>query len=112
MEHKATNHVTETVVRELQALRSRYPDHLSVDYLVDEEGTFVDQKMISALTGKATKYEPGSASGSKLLLVSGPEGFVSFLAGPKRWEDGKEKQGNLGGIIGEIGLADWLVWKL
>ena len=111
-QHKTTDQPTETVVRELQTMRSRHPDHLSVDYLVDEEGTFVDQKIISAFTGKATNYDLGSAWGSKLLFVSGPEGFVSFLAGPKKWEDGKEKQGSLGGIIGQMGLTGWQVWKM
>lgn len=101
-----------TVVRELQRMRERYPDQLSIDYVVDEEGTFVDRKTISAITAKAPADKSGSGTGSKLLFVSGPEGFVSFLAGPKRWVDGEERQGRLGGILGQMGLTSWQVWKM
>jgi cytochrome-b5 reductase len=100
---------TGTVVRELQEMRRRYPEYLTVDYLVDEEGTFLDQNMISALTTRAAVE---NRVGSKLLFVSGPEGFVNFLAGPKIWECGEEKQGELGGVISRMGLKDWKVWKL
>lgn len=106
-ERKSTPHLAEGVVRELQLMRTRHPEHLSVDYLVDEERTFLDQKMISASTRRAA----GDMS-SKLLFVSGPEGFVSFFAGPKRWEDGQEKQGELGGVLGQMGLKGWQVWKM
>jgi cytochrome-b5 reductase len=101
----------EGIVRELQLMQARHPENLSVDYLVDEEGTFLDQKMISAITGKATGDPTVSGTGSKLLFVSGPEGFVSFIAGPKRWEDGVENQGELGGVIGRMSLKGWQVWK-
>lgn len=100
------------MVRELQRLRHRYPEHLSIDYFVDEERTFLDQKTVSATTAQAAKDSAGNGMGSKLLFVSGPEGFVNFLAGPKRWEDGEEKQGDLGGVIGQVGLKGWQVWKM
>lgn len=103
--HSATG----TVVRELQEMRRRYPDHLTVDYLVNEERTFLDQNMISTLMRKSAVE---NRMGSKLLFVSGPEGFVNFLAGPKIWECGEEKQGELGGVISRMGLKDWKVWKL
>jgi cytochrome-b5 reductase len=101
---------TGTIVRELQMMQNSHPGHLSVDYLVDEEGTFLDQTKISALT---TGISQSSASaGSKLIFVSGPEGFINVLAGPKKWEDGEEKQGEVGGVIGQMGVTDWKVWKL
>jgi ferredoxin-NADP reductase len=111
---EATDHPPETVVRELQIMRQKYPDNLSIDYVVDEEGTFLDRKSISLITAKASRDMDisGSGTGSKLLFVSGPEGFVSFLAGPKKWEDGDEKQGNLGGILGQMNLKGWQVWKM
>jgi ferredoxin-NADP reductase len=111
-ERKVADRSAETVVRELQLMQRRHPEHLFVEYIVDEEGTFVDQKMISTFTGKAAEDRPESGAGSKLLFVSGPEGFVNLLAGPKRWEDGKEKQGELGGVIGKMGLKGWQVWKM
>ncbi len=67
-----------------------------------------------------TGTEPGdaSSSGKKLMMVSGPDGLISALAGPKRWADGKERQGPVGGILGDLkrkspgSWGDWLVLKL
>ncbi|KAK4199872.1 putative cytochrome c mitochondrial import factor CYC2 [Triangularia verruculosa] len=53
-----------------------------------------------------------------LLMVSGPEGFINHFAGPKYWADGKERQGPVGGVIGQLAkkypslTSDWLVLKL
>jgi len=104
-----------SIVRELQYLQMKYPDKLRVDYFVDEEGTAVDQKKLSALTKNNSPGKSGSVTtriDSKLLFVSGPEGFVNFLAGPKKWENGKETQGELCGLLKRLGLRDWKVWKL
>ena len=103
------------IVRELQKLQQRHPTKLTVDYVVDEEGTFLDQKQISALTKPDSVAKFGRVTtkiGSKLLFVSGPEGFINYFAGPKKWEDGKEGQGELGGVLRRMKLRDWKVWKL
>ncbi|KAI2615894.1 hypothetical protein GGR54DRAFT_641984 [Hypoxylon sp. NC1633] len=62
------------------------------------------------------------AAGSNLVLVSGPDGFVAALAGPRRWFGGAEMQGRVGGMLGRVlgergkmGERDgvgWLVLKL
>jgi hypothetical protein len=116
-----SNGRTGHIVRELQNLQLKYPDNFSVEYLVDEEGTYLDQKRIAELTkktGSEAKFGSVALRGaiatridSKLLFVSGPEGFVNFLAGPKRWEGGKEVQGEVGGILGRLWLRDWKIWK-
>ncbi|KAK4670199.1 mitochondrial peripheral inner membrane protein [Podospora pseudopauciseta] len=60
----------------------------------------------------------GRPSFKNLLMVSGPEGFNNYFAGPKYWADGKERQGPVGGVIGELAkkypslASDWLVLKL
>ncbi|KAB5545651.1 hypothetical protein GE09DRAFT_1224609 [Coniochaeta sp. 2T2.1] len=57
-------------------------------------------------------------SGKNLLFVSGPEGFVEHFAGPKRWANGAELQGPVGGVMGKLraqhpdATKDWLVLKL
>jgi hypothetical protein len=55
-------------------------------------------------------------AGKNLLMVSGPEGFINAFAGPKRWAEGKELQGPVGGMIrklmGETLGRGWLVLKL
>ncbi|TVY16967.1 NADH-cytochrome b5 reductase 1, partial [Lachnellula arida] len=92
------------IVRELQNLQRKYPQNLQVQYVVDEEGTALDQKRIAPLLNipqsdaRTVKYSPVTTRiDSKLLFVSGPDGFVDYLAGPKKWEGGKEGQGELGG---------------
>lgn len=112
------------IVNELSALQERHPGNLTIEYLVDEEGQFLDSKRVLSLTtppksqrarsGKLTPTPTTAAPDSKpLLFISGPEGFVTFLAGPKRWEGGKEGQGDVGGVIGRLGGSRyWRVWKL
>jgi len=98
-----------TIVAELEELQREYPNQFSVDYMVDEERTFLDQKKISQLvTSNSSKV----SNASNLVLISGPEGFVDRFAGPKKWEGGKEGQGTLGGVLGRMGLGEWVVWKL
>lgn len=58
----------------------------------------------------------GKEGGRRLLVVSGPPGFVECYAGPKVWGDGREMQGPLGGVLGGLkrdGLLEgWDVYKL
>lgn len=98
------------IVADLEELQRQYPGQISVDYLVDEEGTFLDEKKISRLvTSRTVEQMPRD---SKLILISGPEGFVNSFAGPKKWDGGKEEQGLIGGVLGRMRLKDWIVWKL
>ncbi|KAK3359764.1 hypothetical protein B0T25DRAFT_564747 [Lasiosphaeria hispida] len=56
--------------------------------------------------------------GKNLLMVSGPDGFISTFAGAKTWGDGIEMQGALGGVVGALEKRDpgfwgrWLALKL
>ncbi|GAB1314910.1 mitochondrial peripheral inner membrane protein [Madurella fahalii] len=58
------------------------------------------------------------ANGKSLLIVSGPDGFVTKYAGSKLWATRKESQGEVKGIIGELWrkyprlAEDWLVLKM
>ncbi|KAL4914264.1 hypothetical protein BDW62DRAFT_190670 [Aspergillus aurantiobrunneus] len=110
--HTEVQEHTETsiVVRELEALKAQYPDQVTVEYFVDEENTFIGKKSILDFTKTAV-----SSSGARkrnLVLVSGPAGFISYMAGPKLWAQGMELQGPLQGLIKELNLQDWAVWKL
>lgn len=111
-QRKTSSLRVQKVVQELEHMRSMHPDHLTIDYVVDEEGTFIDQKVISVATRKSSLDISRTSSTPNLLFVSGPEGFVNFLAGPKVWEDREEKQGRLGGLLGQTGLVNWRVWKM
>ncbi|KAG5287963.1 cytochrome c mitochondrial import factor (Cyc2) [Histoplasma ohiense] len=98
-------------VQYLEELKAQYPGLLTVDYFVDEEGTLIGKDAILGFTEpeRATR-SPGG--GTKLILISGPDGFISYLAGPKMWSGGKEIQGPLQGLICQLDLKDWSVQKL
>lgn len=57
------------------------------------------------------------ANGKNLLMISGPDGFVSAYVGPKVWADGAERQGPVGGLVRKLmqkspeAWRDWLVLK-
>ncbi|KAJ0117082.1 fmi1 protein [Diaporthe amygdali] len=57
------------------------------------------------------------ASGKHLLMISGPDGFVSAYVGRKVWADGAERQGPVGGLVRKLmekspeAWRDWLVLK-
>ncbi|EAW08623.1 cytochrome b5 reductase family protein [Aspergillus clavatus NRRL 1] len=100
---------TSLMVRELEALKAQYPGQITVNYFIDEENSFIGGKIISSFTDSApSKGSPGG----KIILVSGPEGFISYMAGPKLWAQGMELQGPLQGVIKALELKDWAVWKL
>ncbi|KAJ5205582.1 Riboflavin synthase-like beta-barrel [Penicillium cf. griseofulvum] len=102
---------TSLIVRELEALKSQYPGQVTVDYYLDEENTFIGKEDIRGAIAPMQTSD-SRKSKSKLILVSGPEGFISYMAGPKVWAQGQELQGPLKGVIKELDLKDWGVWKL
>jgi hypothetical protein len=83
-----------------------------------------DQKMHE----KASEFETSGTScvcpssevrpGKNVLVVCGPDGFVSHYAGPKVWDGGRETQGPLGGVAAQLLkqypqlASEWLVLKL
>ncbi|KAL4789923.1 hypothetical protein BDV19DRAFT_394604 [Aspergillus venezuelensis] len=101
---------TSLIVKELEALKARYPEQVTVQYFVDEEESSIGKKSILDFT--TTTVPPPEAHKRNLIFVSGPEGFISYMAGPKVWAQGMEMQGPLRGIIKELDLKDWTVWKL
>lgn len=99
-----------TLVQELDALKERgeaATRGVSVQYYVDEEKTFIQQADLE----KAILRTP-EERGSRLIIVSGPDGFIEHWAGKKKWVGGRETQGRLGGVLGKMDLGDWKVFKL
>lgn len=96
------------IVRELQDLKSRYPGQITVDYFVDEENSFISTKAIKA---HIDSVQPSSDT-KKMIIISGPEGFINYMAGPKVWAHGYELQGPVKGIIQQLDLDNWEIWKL
>ncbi|KAF2728342.1 hypothetical protein EJ04DRAFT_101640 [Polyplosphaeria fusca] len=99
------------LVLELEALKERSKAHakgLSVQYYVDEENTFIQPGDIV----KRLKPNSQEDQGSRVILVSGPVGFIEHYAGKKVWVGGQETQGPLGGVLGQMDLKGWTVVKL
>ena len=105
------------IVQELEALRERnvfrsrevsVHQELSVQYYVDEEKTMIKPADVA----KRLHISAPGDKGSKLILVSGPDGFIEHWAGKKLWVGGREVQGPLGGVLAQMDLGDWKVFKL
>lgn len=85
---------------------------LTVTYFTDEDKTFITPAVLSsaldtALSHANNNHVTPTSTGPRpapetQIIISGPEGFISYLAGPKVWKDGKETQGPLGGIMGSV----------
>ena len=88
-------------------LDKRAKEHfeLNTRMYIDEERSFIQAKDIE------TAIETGS-TGRKMILVSGPDGFVAHYAGPRQIENGVETQGPLGGVLAGLKPRGWEIWKL
>ena len=105
------SHAKGVLVQELDALKERYNTQskgLTVQYYVDEEKSFIRPGDVARRLGLGSPEERGS----KVIIVSGPDGFIEHWAGKKLWVDGGEVQGPLGGVLAQMDLKGWSVFKL
>ncbi|KAL8932961.1 MAG: hypothetical protein Q9211_006035 [Gyalolechia sp. 1 TL-2023] len=104
------------IVSELSTLQARYTGNLNISYFADDQQRFITQQDIQRRLQNSGRGNldrgSGKNSGKNLILISGPDGFVEYFAGAKVWKEGKELQGNLGGLLKKMDLQDWTVWKL
>lgn len=104
------------LTNQIKLLKAKYADRVNLKYFVDEEKSFIDESVLSKYVkrsvGTESKGTGQNGQRSRLIVVSGPEGFVNYLAGPKKWSGGKECQGPLGGLIGGLSREGWDVQKL
>ena len=81
----------------------------SVQCYVDEDFTWIKEDAVRAAFSEILgKYDLNKV----LFMVSGPDGLVSYLAGPKPWSRGVQQQGDLGGLLRSVLPAGCRVWKL
>ncbi|CAD0092905.1 unnamed protein product [Aureobasidium vineae] len=99
------------IVRQLDALK-RDNKALTVDYFVDEESTYISTQNVRNAVARFPNQSTTHGQGKKIVLVSGPEGFINYWAGPKQWLNGREVQGPLGGALAHMDLKGWQVVKL
>src|SRR5699024_7358108 len=95
------------MVKELERLKSEYPGKVTVDYFVDEENSFIGKDSIMNFTKGSDRNLENQQPGKKLIIISGPEGFVNYFAGPKIWDQGKQAQGPLRGVLRRLHLNGW-----
>jgi len=101
---------------QIKLLKAKHADHFDLKYFLDEEESFIDESVLSKYVksnvGTESKGRGKDGQRRSLIVVSGPEGFVNYLAGPKKWSGGKEGQGPLGGLLGGLYIEGWDVQKL
>ena len=85
---------------------------LLVDYYVDQEGKFITRTDVQRTMQSLDNNSKNEAGSKRILFVSGPEGFVNHWAGPKTWANGREMQGQLGGVLSTLDLNGWEIVKL
>ena len=137
-------HQSSIIIQQINHLKQASQGRFTLDYLIDEEDSYITQALLKtyllSLCKTHVKQPSRSDSDSPtedpaqtraqvrdsmrsrgLVLISGPDGFISHHAGPKMWAgSGKQSQGPLGGnleaVLG-IGTgvelaSSWEVWKL
>ncbi|KAF4963534.1 hypothetical protein FSARC_8471 [Fusarium sarcochroum] len=68
--------------------------------------------------GCVCKPSEVATPGKNLFIVSGPDGFIEYYAGPKIWLGGQQTQGPIAGVAGRLQrqnpalTRDWLVLKM
>lgn len=88
-----------------RALRSVAPQN--------QEGGFLDWAKLTLFWGRAQGDNPRNGrSGEKMVIVSGSDGFVEYIAGPKIIGNGAVSQGQVGGLLGQCNTEGWQVVKL
>lgn len=102
------------IVREIEALKQHAApgQQLAVDYFVDEEKNFIQPGQVAKILQQSDKANAAQTPGSRLILISGPEGFLDYWSGRKVWAEQGEVQGPLRGALSKMDLRDWKVWKL
>ena len=109
--HQVSTGEKSLIVKQLDALK-RTNRALTVDYFVDEESTYIKPQNVRTAVAQPSDQAAMPSQGKKIILVSGPEGFINYWAGPKQWLNGREVQGPLGGALAHMDLKDWQVVKL
>jgi len=109
------------LMQDLEAKAEKVADvEVKTMYFVDEENRFIQQKDVVAELARL-EGQSGNAPGridaaeahEKLILISGPDGFVEYFAGPKRLTiDGREVNGVTGGLLSQMKLDGWRVVRL
>ncbi len=107
------------VVKELEQLKKEHPGQVTVEYFVNEENTWIDRDAVSKALSRFDDNDFSRRSSApqeqRQILISGPSGFISYLAGPKEWRNGREQQGGVSKILAHaisVNPHNVKVWKI
>ncbi|KAF2491372.1 hypothetical protein BU16DRAFT_117724 [Lophium mytilinum] len=103
------------IVKELEAMKDSSKSHgsgLGVEYFVDDERNFIKPVNVARHLKLSDQNDGAPSKEGKVILVSGPDGFIEHWAGKKLWIGGREVQGPLGGVLSQMDLRGWQVYKL
>ena len=107
------------IVQELEDLKAKYPGQVTVEYFVNDEDTWIDRdavfKALSRFDDRDFSLGSATAQEQRQILISGPSGFISYLAGPKEWRGGRQEQGGVSKIIAHaisMNPHNVKVWKI
>lgn len=91
------------IVKELEALKQKYPGQVTVEYYVNAEDTWIDEdavfRALARFDDKIFSTSSAMPQEQRQILISGPPGFISYLAGPKEWRNGREEQGSVSRLV-------------
>ncbi|KAI9728711.1 MAG: mitochondrial peripheral inner membrane protein [Chrysothrix sp. TS-e1954] len=106
----------QTPVAQLDKIsKRRYNDvgiDLSLKQFVDDRKQFIQKRDLQNAVEPLGQDPSGQASCKKIILVSGPDGFVQAVAGPKLLQNGQHVQGPLKGLLSQIDTTGWEITKL
>jgi cytochrome-b5 reductase len=95
--------------RELDILSQAYPERLQIHYAIDSpDRNWRGLRTLQLKDLKRILPNP-DLNRKAAILVCGPDGFISAVAGPKGLDD---SQGDLGGILAKLGYEKDQVYKL
>lgn len=102
------------LVKELDALRHRYPDRLHVEHIVEAKSEaaspgHVSTPRIGVASASTLKWLMPAPSASVLVLVCGPKEMTEKVAGAKAPDF---SQGEVSGYLKELGYKSSQVWKV
>jgi hypothetical protein len=114
-EFATSPHKQGVMVRDLEVAKKSSKVHgsgLSVEYFVDDEKSFITPVNVARHLKLSDQKDNATTKQNKVILVSGPDGFIEHWAGKKMWIGGREVQGPLGGVLSKMDLRGWQVYKL
>ena len=97
-------HRTSPIVDELEALVAAHPGQISVQYFVNDEDTWINARALDEALAMFDDLERDSMYAymereTRQIIISGPSGFITHIAGPKQWRRGREEQGEVSHLL-------------